>query len=50
MDGKQEGLNINTIRQYVGHEDEKTTLNNYCFDRNSEDEKLKAFHAAMENY
>ena len=44
----EEGLNINTICQYVGHEDEKTTLNNYCFDRNSEDEKLKAFHAAME--
>lgn len=27
------GLNINKIREIAGHEDEKTSLNNYCFDR-----------------
>ena len=28
-----EGVNINTIREMVGHEDEKVTYKNYCFDR-----------------
>lgn len=28
------GLNVNKIREIAGHEDEKTSLNNYCFDRN----------------
>lgn len=27
------GVNFNTIRELAGHEDEKTTLNNYCFDQ-----------------
>lgn len=27
------GININTIREQTGHEDEKTSLNNYCFDQ-----------------
>lgn len=27
------GVNINTIREQAGHEDEKTSLNNYCFDQ-----------------
>ncbi len=26
-------ININRIREIAGHEDEKTSLNNYCFDR-----------------
>lgn len=30
------GLNINKIREIAGHEDERTSLNNYCFDRNIE--------------
>ena len=30
------GLNINTIRELVGHADERTTLKNYTFDRNPE--------------
>lgn len=36
------GLNINKIREIAGHEDEKTSLNNYCFDRktDSDTEKL----------
>ena len=35
-------MNINTVRQYVGHEDERTTLRNYCFDRDSEEENLES--------
>ena len=27
------GLNINTIREFAGHEDERTTFNNYTFNR-----------------
>ena len=34
------GVNINTIRQIVGHTDERTTLNNYCFDRSTDEEKM----------
>ncbi len=28
------GLNINEVRKQAGHEDERTTLKNYCFNRN----------------
>lgn len=28
------GVNINTIKEQAGHEDERTSLNNYCFDQN----------------
>lgn len=27
------GVNINEIRKQVGHEDERTTYRNYCFNR-----------------
>ena len=30
-----EGVNINTVREMVGHADERITYNNYCFDRRS---------------
>lgn len=33
------GVNINTIREQAGHEDEKTSLNNYCFDQKDEPQK-----------
>lgn len=33
------GVNINTIRVMAGHEDERTSLNNYCFDQKNESEK-----------
>lgn len=39
------GININTIREQAGHEDERTSLNNYCFDQNTEsiiEEKLES--------
>ena len=32
------GININTVRSLAGHEDETTTLNNYCFNTNEETE------------
>lgn len=31
-------VNINTIRKQVGHENEKTTYKNYCFDRKGEEQ------------
>ena len=39
------GVNINTIREQAGHEDERTSLNNYCFDQNLDsaiEEKLES--------
>lgn len=38
------GININEIRKQVGHEDERTTLHNYCFNRN----EIEANEADME--
>lgn len=38
-------ININYIRQQVGHEDERTTYGNYCFNRKTEAEN----HADMED-
>ena len=38
------GMNIDTIRRMAGHEDERTTLNNYMFDTNSK----KAIESALE--
>lgn len=43
-------ININTIREQAGHEDEQTSLNNYCFDQNTDsviENKLE--HAANKN-
>ncbi len=31
------GVNINTAREMAGHEDEKTTLNNYCYDKSGDE-------------
>ena len=44
IDGK---VNINTIREMVGHADERTTYNNYCFDRSTEDEKKALIEKAL---
>lgn len=44
IDGK---VNINTIREMVGHADERTTLSNYCFDRNTEKEKISLIEKAL---
>jgi len=40
------GININTIREQAGHEDEKTSLNNYCFDQNDDDVKKQFLEAS----
>ena len=39
-------VNIKTIRNYVGHKDAKTTLNNYCFDRNGKEAKKEQLETA----
>lgn len=41
------GLNLNTSRQIAGHMDERTTLNNYYFDRSDEAEKYDNFVRAL---
>ncbi len=41
------GLNLNTSRQIAGHMDERTTLNNYYFDRSDEAEKYENFVKAL---
>lgn len=40
-------MNINTIREMVGHADEKTTYNNYCFDRKTKDERIALMEKAL---
>lgn len=41
------GVNLNTVRQLVGHVDERTTLNNYCYDRSSEGEIIRQMKDAL---
>lgn len=43
------GLNIDTIRQQAGHEDERTSLNNYCFDQRTNKEIENQLEAARNN-
>ena len=40
-------INLNTVREMVGHSDERTTLGNYCFDRNTEIEKANLIEKAL---
>lgn len=40
-------VNINTIREMVGHVDERTTMNSYCFDCNTESAKMDAIAHAL---
>ena len=42
------GININTIRSYAGHADERTTYFNYCFDRAPDTEKKMLLEKALE--
>ena len=39
-------VNIRTIQNYVGHNDARTTLNNYCFDRSGREERAKQLENA----
>lgn len=41
------GINLNTVRLFAGHKDERTTLNNYCYDRDSVDEKYAKIANAL---
>lgn len=41
------GVNINTIREVVGHKDERTTLNCYCYDRLSLEERREKIERAL---
>ena len=41
------GFNINSLREMVGHADERTTYNNYCFDRATEDERVLLVEKAL---
>lgn len=40
-------VNLNTIREIVGHSSELTTLQNYCFDRSREAERLEKIENAF---
>ncbi len=42
-----EDVNLNTVRQIAGHVDERTTLNNYYFDRSSDEEKIAKMTKAL---
>ena len=39
-------VNVKTIMKYCGHLSAKTTLNNYCFDRSSKEQRRKKFENA----
>lgn len=41
-------FNINTIREMAGHEDERTTYNNYCFDRKTDKQRREQMEKALE--
>lgn len=41
------GVNINTIRDMVGHADEQTTLRSYCYDRRSKSERAELIEKAL---
>ena len=41
------GININTVRSYAGHADERTTYFNYCFDRTPDAEKKERLERAL---
>lgn len=41
------GININTVRSYAGHADERTTYWNYCYDRAPDAEKKQLLERAL---
>ena len=41
------GVNINEIRELVGHADERTTYNSYCFDRKTKADRVKLVEGAL---
>lgn len=43
-------VNMKTIQQYVGHKDPRTTLRNYCFDRNTKEMRAKQLENARPQF
>lgn len=43
------GVNINTVREFVGHADERTTFNSYCYDRHTKEERRELLDKALED-
>ena len=43
-----DGVNINTIREMVGHEDERTTYKCYCYDRKTKNQTYEQLEHALE--
>ena len=41
------GMNINTIREWVGHAEEQTTWGSYCYDRRTTDERREILESAL---
>lgn len=41
------GININEIRKQVGHEDERTTYKNYCFNRQTKEDNEQNMEMAL---
>jgi len=41
------GVSINTIRELVGHADERTTYRSYCYDRLDKSERKKLIEEAL---
>lgn len=41
------GINLNRVRQIAGHIDERTTLNNYCFDRSPDTKVIEQLEEAF---
>jgi integrase len=41
------GMNINTIREWVGHAEEQTTWGSYCYDRRTNDERKEILESAL---
>ena len=44
------GVNINTIREQAGHEDERTSLHNYCFDQSENNVLEKKLESATNKH
>ena len=40
-------VNLNSIREMVGHMDERTTLNSYCYDRDTDPERKEKIQKAL---
>jgi integrase len=40
-------ININSVREMVGHRDESTTYSNYYYDRNTDAEKVRLIEEAL---